>query len=99
MVKQTQATAKAGQPSPAFELKPFQGVVVKQIGSEGAVLFAEVGTEALIGRHGNVPLSLKERPSPGYAAAMPWLVVEPMLRRELPGRSAEPAASAPETSR
>jgi hypothetical protein len=99
VVKQTQSTAKAGQPNPAFELKPFQGVVVKQIGSEAPVLFAEVDTRALIGRHCNVPLSLKERLSPGCAAVMPWLVVEPMLRRELPRCSAEPAASALETSR
>lgn len=139
VVKQTQSTPTAGQLSPAFELKPFQGVVVTQIGPEGAVLFAESGTEALIGRRGNVPLALKAgqaavvegdapartqprppagwlaaiprafrdtlpsrlaqfqgpppalkaRPNPSYAAVMPWLVAEPMLRRELPRRWAE----------
>jgi hypothetical protein len=44
VVKQTQTSPTAGQLSPAFEMKPFQGVVVTQIGPEGAVLFAESGT-------------------------------------------------------
>jgi len=80
-------------------MKRFQGVVVTQIGPKGAVLFAEVGTKALIGRRGNVPLSLKERPSPSNAAVMPWLVAEPTQRRELPRRWAEPVVSAPVTPR
>jgi hypothetical protein len=46
VVKQTQSTPTAGQLSPAFELKPFQGVVVTQIGPEGAVLFAESGGQS-----------------------------------------------------
>lgn len=139
VVKQTQDSPTSGQLSPAFELKPFQGVVVTQIGPEGAVLFAESGTEALIGRRGGVALSLKAgqaavvegdaparaqprppagwlaaiprafrdtlpsrlaqfqgpppvlkaRPAPSYNAVMPWLVAEPMVRRELPRRWAE----------
>ncbi len=66
IVKQTQEAPVAGQLSPAFELKPFQGVVVTEVGADGAVLFAESGTESATGRRGAVPLSLK----PGQAAVV-----------------------------
>jgi hypothetical protein len=35
------------------------------------------------------PPALKARPNPSYAAVMPWLVAEPLVRRELPRRWAE----------
>jgi len=59
VVKQTQDAPVAGQLSPAFEIKPFEGVVVTEVTAEGAVLFAERGTEAATGRRGGVALSLK----------------------------------------
>lgn len=139
IVKQTQDAAVAGQLSPAFELRPFEGVVVTEVTAESAVLFAERGTEAVIGRRGGVALSLKAgqaavapgegparvqprppagwlariprafrdtlpsrlaqfqgpppaaraRPQPRYADVQPWLVAEPMLRRDLPARWAD----------
>lgn len=139
IVKQTQDAPVAGQLSPAFEIKPFQGVVVTEVGAGGAVLFAERGVESATGRRGGVALALKAgqaavvdgdklalvqprppagwlariprafrdtlpsrlaqfqgpppaakaRPQPSYADVQPWLVAEPLLRRELPRRWAE----------
>lgn len=66
IVKQTQDEPVAGQLSPAFELKPFQGVIVTEVAADGAVLFAERGTESATGRRGGVALSLK----PGQAAVV-----------------------------
>ncbi len=59
IVKQTQDAPVAGQLSPAFELKPFKGVMVTEVTADGAVLFSESGTESATGRRGGVALSLK----------------------------------------
>jgi hypothetical protein len=100
VVKQTQESPVAGQLSPAFELKPFQGVVVTEVTADGAVLFAESGTESATGRRGAVPLSLKPgqaavvqgddpakvqaRPPPGWLARIPRA-----FRDTLPSRLAQ----------
>jgi hypothetical protein len=139
IAKQTQDQPVAGQLSPAFEIKPFKGVVVTEVTAEGAVLFAEAGTESATGRRGSLPLSVKAgqaavvqgegqavvqarppagwlakiprafrdtlpsrlaqfqgpppqakpRPQPGHAEVLPWLLAEPLVRRELPRRWAE----------
>jgi hypothetical protein len=97
IVKQTQDAAVAGQLSPAFELRPFEGVVVTEVTAEGAVLFAERGTEAVTGRRGGVALALQagqaavaQGEAPARAQPRPpagWLARIPRAFRDtLPSR-------------
>lgn len=99
IVKQTQDAPAAGQLSPAFELKPFKGVVVTEVAPDGAVLFAESGTESATGRRGGVALSLKagqaavvQGDAPAVVQARPpsgWLARIPRAFRDtLPSRLA-----------
>lgn len=106
IVKHTQDTPVAGQLSPAFELKPFQGVVVTEIGADGAVLFAESGTESATGRRGAVALALKagqaavvQGDAPAVVQPRPpagWLARIPRAFRDtLPSRLAQFAGPPP----
>lgn len=106
IVKQTQGAPVAGQLSPAFELKPFQGVVVTEVGADAAVLFAESGAEAVTGRRGGVALSLKagqaavvDGDAPAKVQPRPpagWLARIPRAFRDtLPSRLAQFQGAAP----
>lgn len=57
--KQTQTAEVSGQLSPAFAVPPFKGVLVTQLESTGAVLFAEVGAAQLAGRSSATLLPLR----------------------------------------
>lgn len=91
-VKQTQASAGAGQLSPAFDVAPFSGVLVSQVDDTGAVVFSEAGGETLVPRRGGQPFTLKAGQAgvataagPGQAQPRPpagWLARVPRAFRD-----------------
>jgi hypothetical protein len=106
IVKQSHDEPVAGQLSPAFELKPFAGVVVTEIAADGAVLFAERGTEAATGRRGGAALALRAGQAAVVAGDAParvqprppagWLARIPRAFRDtLPSRLAQFSGPAP----